>query len=222
MINEGAIFISPEEKKLIVKFVTKAEKYLNKYLKSLPPHEITDAIAKKMAFDTTIYVNKDDPFSNIDPDLTVQFFYDETRKYMAGFWISRNFPFISINLFYFIDITTSKLSSFYTALIHEYIHFKQYKKKKETGKDYGQSYLDRPYLQRPQEWEAWAVTYITDLIKKYNITKPRDLLKTLKSIGLNKNNTLLPLKKQNPKAWKEIMKRAIRQVLASLNTKNKI
>ena len=107
---------------------------------------------------------------------------------------------------------------FYNFFIHEYKHFIQYLMSDKNVNPFAAS-EKTDYFDKPHEQQAWAEGYLEKLKHQLQTIDSTVILNFLRTNALSSSPTLWHLKKDNPSAWKKIMKQAVLAALRDANQK---
>jgi hypothetical protein len=150
----------------------------------------------------------------------IRYEYDKNKR--AGSY-DNDGQTINLNLYYLgyaraaagmkILISGINYDELTAVLMHEFAHYKQ--DMKVRSKQYGRLLVHiapkdmTAYFQNPIEQHAWAVGYLEKLKAKAKVSRPEDILASLRSVGLLHDPQINALKKTDYDSWKAIMKHAI-------------
>ncbi len=218
-LSEGIINLTDEEKHNLRDYLSKMSLFVGHLFKSGNPIPATDFAKQIQPYSDTI--------NKIGIDIRFVF---SAYEYVGMFNKNDNAIYINLrfltkftldkydNVAYFNSIDVDELKS---AIVHEYIHFKQDVLRKAKQSRYETDYekYNKNYWKQPWEHQAYAGGYLEYLRSKLKYIKPNDILRSLKKLGFVHAKRLDDLKRTNLKAWKNIMKNAIMMTVADMSSK---
>jgi len=223
-IREGALVAPPKQDKLVRDFLDSIH------------NTIQGVFVRNDSVSVPVFKKLLEPFQNKNLSvtrgirLTTKFgFYNKRDEENPG-WIEEIVPtkhyVIIMDMSWFVNkIKTSDeyepviinvdWTEFYSVFIHEYKHFIQVLK--SGGKVFSDA--NRNYFEQPDEQQANAEQYLEKLKHQLQTTNYDVILNFLKKKELSNSPSLWHLKKQNPAAWKRVMKQVVLAAIRDANQK---
>lgn len=209
MLNEGILKLTTSQTRQLVGFIIRMRK-------------ISDAaIINKNNKGTTICVLLNDAAESYQSKthqmVPIRFYFSSEMPWEAQY-INNT---LQLNLYRGISKHDGKYIQIiwwnraYADIIHEWIHHKQYIRMPKAAVNWASADDRNKYFSKTdQEHMAWAAEEVEVLKQLLKTTDAKRILQQFRKMGLT-NASLRVLKKQNPKAWRKILKNAIMYVLAT-------
>jgi hypothetical protein len=223
LLSEGTIIIPRAERQKVYAYVDALKAFLTPFF-AKGPQESTLILQELNSEFSPKWDNK------VGKNLHfIRYEYDKNKR--AGSYYNEE-QTINLNLFYLglaragksgILLSGVKYDELTATLMHEYAHYKQ--DMKVRSKQYGRMLVHvepkniAAYFQNPIEQHAWAVGYLEKLKAKAKVSKPEEVLASLRSVGLLHDPQIHALKNTDYDSWKAIMKHAIRTAMHDLTKK---
>lgn len=224
MLLEGTIIIPEKERQQVYAYVAALKNFLTPFFVQGPQE--TFFILRELNSDFSPQYDY-----KIGKHLkAIRYEYDKNKRDGAYY---NEWETIYLNFFYLayakvgrkgeIVLSGINYEKLTATLLHEYAHYKQ--DMKFRSKKYGRLLVaiepkdSAAYFKNPQEQHAWAVGYLEKLKNKAKVSKPEDVLASLRSVGLLHDPQIHILKSTDYDSWKAIMKHAIRTAMHTLDRK---